>query len=152
MVYAAPAPSSRSRKTSRSWPKETGSPVVAVPRVIGAATSPAPAISRASPATVRVVNRSRKVISRPVRAATAPTTLMASRECPPRAKKSSSMPGSATPSTSLKMAASCRSSSVAGSRRPAPAAYVGSGRAARSTLPLWVSGSSSRTTTAAGTR
>ncbi len=79
------------------------------------------------------------------------TSRVTSRECPPSSKKSSSGPTCSTPRTEAKISHRTRSCSVAGSRASAPARYSGAGRAARSTFPLAVRGSSVSSTTAAGT-
>ncbi|SLJ68227.1 Uncharacterised protein [Mycobacteroides abscessus subsp. abscessus] len=85
-------------------------------------------------------------IAAPMRAATD----AALRESPPRAKKSSSAPTRSRPSTSANAAATAASDHVDGARY-SRAAKAGSGSASRSSLPLAVSGTSSSTTTAAGT-
>lgn len=73
-------------------------------------------------------------------------------EWPPSAKKLSSTPTRATPSTSANSPARISSYALRGSRcRAAEGAVVGAGRAARSSFPLGVSGSASSGCTAAGT-
>ncbi|PSK64995.1 hypothetical protein B0E53_03071 [Micromonospora sp. MH33] len=75
-------------------------------------------------------------------------------ESPPRAKKLSVTPKSATPSTSRHASTRISSARLPGvTAAPPPGrSSRGAGSAARSSLPLRVSGSSSRSTTAAGSR
>ncbi len=105
--------------------------------------------SAASAAGVRCSNTSRGLIFSPSLRARLETEIdrMLS---PPSAKKSSSAPTSARPSTAAKMSVSRRSRS---SRGPVSAARstTGSGSAFTSTLPPTVSGSASSTTIALGT-
>ncbi len=71
-------------------------------------------------------------------------------ESPPERKKSSSMPGSPPPTSSAQRLAMARSVGVsAGAEVRCPA--VVSGRAARSTLPEFVSGRASNHTSSPGT-
>ncbi len=72
-------------------------------------------------------------------------------ESPPRSKKLSSTPTSATPRTSDQIRANTRSGSVRGATIRPAAGASGAGSAARSTLPWAVSGSDASTTKADGT-
>ncbi|CAM4039326.1 hypothetical protein COSO111634_31790 [Corallococcus soli] len=80
------------------------------------------------------------------------SSCVASRECPPRSKKSSSAPVSFVPSSSFHSVASRASVSVRGWTKPSSAPWTsGAGSARRSTLPLRVTGSDARRTMADGT-
>ncbi len=81
-------------------------------------------------------------------------TCMASRECPPRSKKSSSAPTRSSPSTFAQTSATASSSGVSGGTYPAPwpgRSSSGSGSAALSTLPWDLKGSASSQTYLTGT-
>ncbi len=104
----------------------------------------------ASAATVRRSNTSRGESTRPSLRARV-TSWMETMLSPPRAKKSSSTPTDASPRTSVKTRHRASSRSPPGARDPSEPPNTGAGSAARSSLPLTVNGSASRTTTAAGT-
>jgi hypothetical protein len=110
-------------------------------------------IRAASPATVCASKIARSGTSTRKAARTREITRAATSECPPSAKKLSSIPTRSTPSTSPQMAASTSSAGVRGAAyAPAPSVPTsGAGRARRSTLPLGVSGSASNATKTAGT-
>ncbi len=74
---------------------------------------------------------------------------VASSECPPSAKKSSSIPTPATPNTSANSEHRTSSCGVRGNRPPPR--YAGAGSAPRSNFPFAVSGRRSNSTSAAGT-
>ena len=76
---------------------------------------------------------------------------VASSECPPSAKKSSSMPTRSTPQHLGKQPAQHLLLRRARRRAPTGGASSGAGSARRSSLPFGVSGSRSSTTNAAGT-
>ena len=119
-----------------------------------AAASRWPAAMRsASPATVGASNRSVIEISRPISSWICASTRMASREWPPRVKKSSWTPISDFSSTPRQIAASRSSRRERGGVEPAGPATSSGSRAAsarRSILPLGLSGSSARAIRRAG--
>ncbi len=90
------------------------------------------------------------VSSAPVRIRSRSTTWVASSEVPPSEKKSSSKPIRRAPSTCSNTVATASSSGVDGARKTA-CSNTGSGSARRSSFPTGVNGTSSSTTTAAGT-
>jgi hypothetical protein len=104
----------------------------------------------ASPAGLAVWNTACTVTAMP-RSRSFCTSVTASSEWPPRAKKSSSGPTRVRPRTSANTRQMISSRIVAGPRLVCPSAQSGARSAALSITPLSVSGSASRTTTAAGT-
>ncbi|SLI22657.1 Uncharacterised protein [Mycobacteroides abscessus subsp. abscessus] len=105
----------------------------------------------ATPATVGASKISRTGSSAPNSVCRAAVRRVASSEVPPMSKKLSSAPGTGRPSTCSNTAATRRSTSVRGGRPAPAAANTGAGSALRSSLPEGVTGTSSSTTTAAGT-
>lgn len=85
----------------------------------------------------------------PSRSAIRSRRTTSSRECPPRANRSSSAPTAETSSTSAKISQRAFSNGVSGARPRAP--NSGTGRAALSSFPLGVTGNASSGTIAAGT-
>ncbi len=79
------------------------------------------------------------------------TKRVASSECPPRAKKSSSTVTDGTPRTSAKIPQSTSSCGVRGALPSLACHTLGAGRARWSSLPVTVSGRASTATTADGT-
>jgi hypothetical protein len=75
---------------------------------------------------------------------------MASSECPPEAKKSSSSPGSPPPNARAQAAATARSTALPGGRRSVAIRPPVARNAAMSTFPAAVSGSSSVRTARTG--
>jgi len=107
-----------------------------------------------SPATVGASNSAATGKSMPNAARVRAIAWVATSECPPASKKSSWMLTRSRPSTSAQIAASLCSIGVRGATKDVPAALAsscGAGNAARSSLPLAVRGSASRSTKAAGT-
>ncbi|GLV72890.1 hypothetical protein Shyhy02_08930 [Streptomyces hygroscopicus subsp. hygroscopicus] len=120
----------------------------------GARPSSGALSAAASPATVAWVNSARGETSVPKAVRSRDATRMARIESPPRAKKLSVAPASSTWRISAHTRATVRSASVRGAIRSALAAKPsgpGAGSAARSSLPLAVSGSAASGTNAAGT-
>src|SRR6185369_11817250 len=108
--------------------------------------------SAANAATVGLSKRTRSGSSTENAWSTREVTWAATSEWPPRAKKSSSTPTRCRSSTSSQIPASTSSTGLRGATYAPPSPRsTGAGRAARSTLPLAVSGSRSRSTQAAGT-
>ena len=149
-------PSIWCRNHSRRWANDSGSGSGRVIRLSAGRASPPPRrSSSASSATVGFSNRPRTGTSTPSAARILATSRVASSECPPRAKKLSSMPTSGTFSTWANRSHSAFSPASRGATY-AVAARVscpssGAGSAPRSILPLGVSGSASRSTKADGT-
>ncbi len=108
------------------------------------------AVTAASPAADLWRNTSRGLKVSPAARARA-TSCMATMLSPPSEKKSSSTPTRSRPSTSATSPQRVSSSGVRGRVSVTSAAKSGAGRARRSSLPLGVSGRTSRVTTAAGT-
>ncbi len=152
MLYVALGPSSWCRNHRRRCAKDSGT---SSGRSCGSSAGLARPASRrcsASAATVGASNSTRTASSAPSVARIREISRVASSEWPPRSKKLSSTPTWARPSTSANSPASSCSWGVLGSR-PVPAEpRSGAGRAARSSLPLAVSGSASSRTNADGTR
>ena len=97
------------------------------------------------------VNRPRIGISASRTARTRAISRMASSESPPRSKKLSSAPTRSRPRTSANRPQTISSAAVRGSRLIITPPNSGAGSAARSSFPLTVTGSASKTTRAAGT-
>ncbi len=113
-----------------------------------------PAIRPARAATVGASNSQRSGTSTPSTARRREIAWIATRELPPAAKKSSCRPIRASPSTSRQTAARVCSTPSRGAASSATGRSTAQGsraRAARSTLPTGVNGSSGRTATTAGT-
>lgn len=154
MLYALPGPSSRYRNHSRCCAYDSGhGPAPDRASSAGPLEEPAPARRRARPDSVGDSNTLRIGSSTPDIDRTRATRRVASSECPPSAKKSSSRPTRSTPSRPCHSSASARSSAVSGAAyaAPLPAPYSGAGSALRSTLPFAFSGRRSRRTSADGT-
>ena len=147
-----------SRNHSRSWANDSGdSPSRGNARSGGAAGSPpvrADSTNRASAATVGASNSSRSATSTWKASRSREETFVASSECPPRAKKLSSLPTVSTFRTSDQIAATISSAGVRGAEKAVPvsrlAAVPMAGRARRSTLPLGLRGRASSATKNAG--
>ncbi len=154
MLYVAERPDSSPRNQSRCWAKDTGSRAgrCRTARRGGRGLPPVPGSSRASASTVCAAYSSAIPRSTPSSVRTRLTRRVASSECPPRAKKLSSIVTSGRPRISANSAHRACSRGERGARPPEVAAMgPGWGRAARSSLPLAVSGSVRRSTIADGT-
>ncbi len=116
----------------------------------GAPARTAASTARESPATVGASNRARRGRSNWKTLRRRDSTRVASRECPPRSKKSSWMPIRGRSSRSAQTPAISSSVGVRGETSAPPTGASGSGRARRSSLPLGVTGSSGSSTQEAG--
>ncbi len=144
MLYAGLPGSSWSRNQSRCCARESGRSPPRGTGVNGGRRRPPPArsarsILSARAARVEASKNSRSASSIPKVSRTRAAAWVASRECPPSAKKSSSRPIPLRPRRSAQTPASICSDGLRGAAG-SPAPHSGGGSARRSTLPLGVRG------------